>query len=120
MDFIMRNTVENSFNSFIDSTFINKPEIRKFLHGHERKKLCLENLFREIENIERTNITLLKADHLTTLGAEYGRIFCKAALQLEEEDKMHYLDKARKVAEYKAVQETMDMFNSEDNSQVIE
>lgn len=120
MDFIGKGIVKKAFDEHLIYLFNSKPEVLKFVRNHERKNLCIENLINEIELMETKQPALLKKDHLELLGAEYARMFADAALKHEHEQQMNYLEKQQKIDEANIIKETLDMFESEDNSQVLD
>lgn len=111
--------IERAFDERVCAMFQEKPEIKKFILNHERKKLCIENLRNAVRDMEFSKGTTLKNSHITLLGKEYAVTFSRLSLQYLEQDKMHYLDKQRKQEEQKIVDEIVSCFSETDSSRVL-
>jgi hypothetical protein len=95
----MINRIEFEFDQFIEKTFPNE-EIKKYLLSHERKKLCIERIAAEINNIERQlhSITFDVHKYRVLIDSMAG-LFCKVALNHAEESAISQAEKARRVSE---------------------
>ena len=77
--------IERYFRSYIMETFLLKSDIRNFLLNHERKELFINNMLREIKQIESKPLTFHGTD-LKQVVTDMTRMFCFAALRTKEEE----------------------------------
>lgn len=85
--------VTTAFNAEIERIFEPKEDIKTFLLGHERKKLCIENLLKEIRIIELGGAVKLDRDRIVGLSQDFARTFSKVALEYVERQRMTAMQK---------------------------
>lgn len=117
MDLIAKAQIEQAFNDHLVLMFNEKPAVLKFIQNHERKTLCLENLMVAIDGVEANSPVILKKEHVLTLAQEYAHMFAKAALDYEEQQQMHYLEK-KKIMEEQAILDEI-LSDETDSTQVL-
>lgn len=94
--------ITTSFDDEIRRIFATKSEMGNFLLRHERKKLCIENLMKEIRMMELGKAVTLDRDKIEYLGKEFAKTFAKICLLHEERKCMTSLQKSieqQKIAE---------------------
>lgn len=96
----MRSDVESIFDGYIHRTFLEKPEIARFLLKHERKELCIQNLCEQIQGVERSRMSLTFTPSMyKKLIEDIARFFCQQALKQAEEQNLSSLEKLKRVTE---------------------
>lgn len=98
---MIQSIVAAAFDTEIELLFSEKPEIRKYILEHERKKLCIENLTREIKYMEIRAAIKLDHKRIANLTRDFARTFAKASLEYhgrQNENKAATLARAKKDA----------------------
>ena len=107
-----------TFDKEVCRLFNQNLKVQKFILGHERKRLCLENLEKEIRLMMlNPNVNFDKED-FDYLVTSFAYTFSHAALRLKEEEALSFLEKEKRKKEAKEAQEIKDMFESEDHSSI--
>lgn len=91
-----RTLIEQKFDAALEKVFKEKREVLRFLHQHEVRPKCLDNLCEQIGIIERRNykITFDVNDH-TKLIREIAKMFAQAALNKHEHSLISQNEKKR-------------------------
>lgn len=86
---MLRSDVEKRVNAYLTETFLDKPEIYRFLSKHERKDLFIDNLCAQIRSSELTlGFGGLGKKRYTYLIREMTKTFCRVALSHAEQAQM--------------------------------
>ncbi len=108
----MREQILKEFDSFILQTFKLKPEVRRYLIDHERKNICIDNLCREIQTIERRKLRIifdLQAYKRTV--RDVAKMFCEACLLHAEEKALTSNERSRRIREGQKEADAQEMIN---------
>lgn len=84
--------VSKEFDNVLTTVFTSKPDVLKFLIGHERKQVCLDNLCRELNGIRK----LGKENYLAVI-ASAAKMFAKAALDYKETQLLSEAEKRSRI-----------------------
>lgn len=96
----MKAEIEKIFDDHLREKFKATPEIVRFLIGHERKGICLENLCGQIEICERRqfNIGFNSKVYKRTIQ-DIGDMFASACLKHAEELALSSSERLRRITE---------------------
>jgi polyhydroxyalkanoate synthesis regulator phasin len=78
--------VVKDFKRFINDTFKEKEQLRKFFLNHERLPLLIDNLTREILKCDADFKTKLSRKKIRELVCDCTRMFCRTAINVKEEE----------------------------------
>lgn len=92
----MRREVERDFNAYLKRLLASKPTVLKYVHHHERKTLCIDNLCREIRQAE-LSFHGFEKDRRLYLIQQTAQFFASQALKWAEEQALSALERTRLV-----------------------
>jgi hypothetical protein len=95
----MMEIIKEGFDAELKRVFAPKQELLKWLLNHERKKLCIENLTKEIRLVELSSAVKLDRRRILSLSADFARTFAKVSLNVEEQKNQTELKKSLIIAE---------------------
>lgn len=111
----MISEVKKEFDRFIEETFKEKHEIKKFLLRHERKDSCISNLCAELGKAEKSivfNVTKWRY-----AIREVAKMFCAQAIEHKTQQLLSSAEKLRRESEANKLNEAkemaMDMFKED-------
>lgn len=110
---VVRRDVEKLFNTFIESTFREKPEVKNFLHKHERKQIVIDNTCEQIRQAELKFATKMDSKRVTSIVNECAKMFCKAALAHIEEKQISEIKRKQMEQEAHKKQEIERIYTEE-------
>lgn len=103
--------IEKYFRVYINTTFLHKPDVHRFLLNHPRKEVFFSNMLKEIRQIELQPLKFGVVD-FKTIVTDMTRYFCLAALRTKEQEikakEKEYFDMIQKQAEIKLEEELPD------------
>jgi hypothetical protein len=84
-----------------------------FIKQHERKKLCIENVAKQIREIELREAIGMDDSRIATLGGYAADLFCKVALSNAEQLTLSNEEKKERIRKNKEDHEYTQMLNEE-------
>jgi len=111
-----RELIETAFNKEVETLFAKNESMKRFILGHERKSLCIDNIDKEIRIAELGSVFTVKTSHVEFVAKEYAKTFSKAALNLEEEKAVSQMERLRRIKEAQDKADVLEMFGSTDSS----
>ena len=112
----MREIIATAFDKEVKVLFSTNEEIRKYILNHERKALCIDNITREMKEIEFKNAIKLDTPRIESLSKEFARSFSKISLNYVEEKSKSDLQKRQERKD----QEESDYFDKLFNDEIDE
>lgn len=109
----MNVTVTTLFDRELKKVFAEKKEILNFLLNHERKKLCIANICRELKAVEFTTLTTNR-QLLELVVKDFSMLFAKAAIKQKEEQLLSQAERFRIEQENRQIEEQMKELESLD------
>lgn len=109
----MQLEVSLKFREKVNQLFKTRPEIAQFVNNHERRNLVVENLCREIVNLESSHVR--QSFDLSTydvLIGDIAKMFAEACLNKAEEDVISRLERQRRIDESERIEKTREEFEA--------
>lgn len=110
-----KNNVEKIFDEFLVETLSQKPDVLRYIKGHERKKLVIENLCEEIIRAEQYNFNF-NAEKYRYVIRSMAKTFGTVCLEHHRQSNLSQLEKIRirnESEKLKTAQETLETIERE-------
>jgi hypothetical protein len=109
----LREIIATAFDKEVKSLFSTNEEVRKHILNHERKNLCIDNITREIKEVEFRNAIKLDAPRIESLAKEFAKSFSKISLNYIEEKEKSDLQKRKERKDQEESDYFEQLFNDE-------
>ena len=103
--------VETIFDKAIETKFMYKSDIIKFLKTHERKQVVVENIKQQIREIEWTNPKLLDGKKRSRFIEDMAIMFANAALEHKRQEFLTQGERNRMIREGDRIERAQDMMD---------
>ena len=91
----MIDTLRKKFDSSLEAIYKSRPEVLKFILKHERKEICIKNLYVEIMHAEGLNL-IPNLDVYDTLIKDVAKLFARTCLEHKEQELLSAAERKRR------------------------